>query len=138
KSVAFFRSWRISSSSASRIIWSTLDWNSRDRERALRTQKPATLSARGRSLGPITTSATTPTSNSSGQPISNSIEGSPEERRHHWAPQKRASYLRNPGQRQSRAVCKRLGAMPPIGVGLLCFPFYLQGIYRPSLHLSSR
>ncbi len=48
-------------------------WNSRDSVRALRTQNPATRSARGKSFGPITTSATAPISINSGQPISNSI-----------------------------------------------------------------
>src|SRR5438132_11758452 len=48
-------------------------WNSRDRVRALRTQYPATRSARGRSFGPIKTSATTPISSNSDQPISKSM-----------------------------------------------------------------
>ena len=72
-SVTFFSSWRTSSSSASRIICSKLRWNSRDIVRALRTQYPATRNAAGKSLGPITTSATTPISTSSGQPISRNI-----------------------------------------------------------------
>src|SRR5260370_25781395 len=86
-SVAFFKSWRSSSSSASRIIWSMLPWNSRGSVRALRTQKPATGSARGRSFGPITRSATIPISINSGQPISNSIGQPTTERQHHTAPQ---------------------------------------------------
>src|SRR5216683_3386868 len=86
-SVAFFKSWRTSSSSASRIIWSMLPWNSRDSVRALRAQKPATRSARGRSFGPITRSATIPISINSGQPISNSIGQPTTERQHHTAPQ---------------------------------------------------
>src|SRR5882762_900646 len=48
-------------------------WNSRDRVRALRTQYPATRSARGRSFGPIKTSATTPISSNSDQPMSKSM-----------------------------------------------------------------
>src|SRR6267378_1054410 len=48
-------------------------WKSRDRVRALRTQYPATRSARGRSFGPIKTSATTPISSNSDQPISKSM-----------------------------------------------------------------
>ena len=72
-SVACFSSFWTSSSSASRIICSTLLWNSRDIVRALRTQYPATRRAAGRSLGPITTSAMTPISINSGQPISKNI-----------------------------------------------------------------
>src|SRR6266478_2520802 len=48
-------------------------WNSRDRVRALPTQYPATRSARGRSFGPIKTSATTPISSNSDQPMSKSM-----------------------------------------------------------------
>ena len=89
---AFFRSWRTSSSSASRIIWSMLPWNSRDRVRALRTQKPATRRARGRSFGPITTSATIPISINSGQPISNSI-GRPKSKSHHQTAPQGAGFI---------------------------------------------
>src|SRR5258708_27155377 len=51
-----------SSSSDSRIICSTLLWNSREMTRALRTQTPAVRRALGSSFGPITTMATTPIS----------------------------------------------------------------------------
>src|SRR5260370_42482723 len=64
-------------------------WNSRDKVRALRTQKPAIFKARGRSFGPITTSATTPISSNSGQPMSNSIGGSALWQQHQMAPQSR-------------------------------------------------
>ncbi len=48
-------------------------WNSRDRVRALRTQKPATRNAFGKSFGPMKTSATTPISINSDQPKSRNI-----------------------------------------------------------------
>src|ERR1700730_13485561 len=72
-SLAFLSCSRTSSSSASRTICSTLLWNSRDKVRALRTQKPATRKALGRSFGPITTSATIPISINSDQPMSSNI-----------------------------------------------------------------
>src|SRR6266849_4774918 len=62
---------RISSSSASRIIWSRLPWNSRAMARALPTQMPTVRMTRGRSLGPITTSATTAITANSDQAKSN-------------------------------------------------------------------
>src|SRR5581483_4113011 len=122
--VALLSSSRTSCSSASRIICSTLDWNSRDIERARLTQYPATRKARGRSFGPITTSATAPISINSGQPMSNSISwrDHKEGRQIRGLREKRRDDVRKPIGRQ---ILPRLGAVagatdraePPLGIG---------------------
>src|SRR6185437_6363734 len=71
KRVAASRSRLTSSSSASRTMSSRLFWNSRAIERALRTQNATFFITRGKSLGPITTKATTAMSASSDQAKSN-------------------------------------------------------------------